>query len=241
MPRLHASLKERDALLQQMSDRLAALEKKPDEPKKPTALVTEKDVEDFGSDLVEMTRRAAREVFSSESQTLLSALDARFADLQQRLGNMQAQVVETATLTFWDKVTNLVPDWAAVDADPAWVEFLDTRVPGTRTTRRQLAADAISAGEPEPIKELVDLWRGAQTPPPPKEDPAKQQKQAELQRQVTPSTAKSSVTPQAPKLWTAQEYEYLFSQKAAQSMKPDELAAQQAEAQQAVLDGRIRW
>lgn len=241
VPRLQAQLRERDALLQQMSDRLAALEKKPDDTRKPPALVTEKDVEDFGTDLVEMTRRAAREVFSTESQSLLAALDTRFAALQQTLGSVQARVVETATLSFWDKVSSLVPDWQAVDADPAWVEFLDTRVPGTRTTRRQLAADAIEAGEAEPIKELVDLWRGAKAPVAPAEDPAKKQRQAELQRQVTPSTAKSSVPPQTPKVWTAKEYEFLFSQKAAQTIKPEDLAAQQADAQQAVLEGRIRW
>jgi hypothetical protein len=241
VPRLHAQLKDRDTMLQQMSDRLAALEKKPEPETTAEALVTEKDAEDFGADLVDMARRAAREEFKSESKALLTAIDKRFEALQVNLGAIQKQVVESESDKFWGRVQAMVPDWASVDADPSWVEFLDMRIPGTRKTRRQEAAEAIAAGDPEPIKELVDLWR------PPvaanKQAEQKQQNQKDLQRQVAPSTAKSSApAPNAAnRLWLGPEYEAAFSQKTAQTLAPDALATLQAEANAALNEGRVRW
>ena len=241
VPRLHAQLKERDSMLQQMSDRLAALEKKPEPETKAESLVTEKDVEDFGTDLVDMARRAAREEFKSEAKSLLSAIDKRFEMFQQHLGAVQERVVESESDKFWGRVTALVPDWASVDTNPEWVAFLDTRIPGTRKTRRQEAAEAIAAGDPEPIKELVELWR----PPVAATNKAaeqKQQNQKELQRQVAPSTAKSNApAPNASRVWLGAEYEAAFAQKAAQTMAPAALEALQAEATQALAEGRVRW
>lgn len=238
VPRLHAQLKERDALMQQMSERLAALEKSP-EPEKKESLVTEKDVEDFGTDLVDMARRAAREEFRQESKTLIAAIDQRFNVFQQHLGTMQAKVVESEADTFWNRVMSVVPDWKAVDENPQWIEFLDSRIPGTKKTRRQEAADAIADGDHALIKELVDIWRGDSAVT--KRTEQNKQNQADLQRQVAPSTAKASAPPNQLKVWTAAEYEYIFSQKASQDMPEAKLSAMQADAQQAVTDGRIRW
>lgn len=248
VPRLYAQLKERDTLLQQMGDRLTALETPKAPEHKSDPLLTDKDNEDFGADLVDMARRASREEIKSEMKVLMKAIDERFASLNAHLGQVQEKVVMSESDKFWGRVRSLVPDWMAVDQDPAWVEFLDTRIPGTRKTRRQEAADAISVGDAEPIKELVDLWRGGQ--PDTKQDAkaaaeaaaaAKAGKKQELQSQVAPSTAKSSAQPTGKKVWLAAEYEYVFSQKAMQSMPEAELTAQQAEATLALQEGRVRW
>ncbi len=246
VPRLYAQLKERDALLQQMGDRLTALETPKAPEQKSDPLLTEKDDEDFGSDLVDMARRAAREVVTSEVKTLLKAIDERFASLTAHLGQVQEKVVESESDKFWGRVTALVPDWKTVDNDPSWVEFLDTRIPGTRKTRRQEAAEAIGAGDAEPIKELVDLWRGASPAADAKAAAeaaavAKAGKKQELQSQVAPSTTRTSAPATGKKVWLGPEYEYIFSQKAAQTLPEAELLAQQADATLALSEGRVRW
>lgn len=248
VPRLYAQLKERDTLLQQMGDRLTALETPKTPEHKSDPLLTDKDNEDFGADLVDMARRASREEIKSEMKVLMKAIDERFASLTAHLGQVQEKVVESESDKFWGSVRALVPDWLTVDKDPSWVEFLDTRIPGTRKTRRQEAAEAISVGDAAPIKELVDLWRGDQ--PAAKQDAkaaaeaaavAKAGKKQELQSQVAPSTTRSSAPVTGKKVWTAAEYKYVFSLKAMQSVPEADLLAQQADATLALSEGRVRW
>ena len=246
VPRLYAQLKERDSLLQQMGDRLTALEAPKTPEQKSDPLLTDKDDEDFGSDLVDMARRAAREEIKSEVKTLLKAIDERFASLNAHLGQVQEKVVMSESDKFWGRVNALVPDWVSVDANPSWIEFLDTRIPGTRKTRRQEAADAIAVGDAEPIQELVALWRDANPTSDAKATAeaaavAKAGKKQELQNQVAPSTTRASAPVTGKKTWTAAEYEYVFSQKAMQSVPEADLVAQQADATAALAEGRVRW
>ena len=238
VPRLYEQLKERDAQMKQMAERLAELEKKPEQTDE--RLVTEKDGEAFGDDLIDLARRAAKEEIRGEMKKLVAAIDSRFEKIFANLGQVQEKVVESEADNFWGRVMSLVPDWQQIDTNESWIAFLDTRIPGTRKTRRQEAAEAIAAGDPEPIKELVDLWRGAHQPVE-KPQPAKQN-QAELQRQLAPSTTKANTSqPAAQKVFSAAEYEYLFSNKALHEIAPAQLEAMQREAQTALAEGRVRW
>lgn len=239
VPRLNSQLKERDNQLQQLSERLKAVEESSvKEQTKEEPLVTSKDEEDFGADLVDMTRRTARHEVREALAAYAAELDKRFSAMMANLGEVRQSVVQTESDKFWARVTALVPDWDAVDNDPAWIEFLDGSPSYTTESYRDLAGKAIAAGKADAIASLVGLWRGAKPADPP---PAPAKPNPELQRQVAPSTAKASAPVQTQKVWTAKEYEYVFSPQAMHEVSADKLSALQADAQQALGEGRIRW
>jgi hypothetical protein len=241
VPRLHQQLREREVKLREMEAELEKAKKPPETKTEPTALITEKDVEDFGSDLVSMARRAAKEVIQADIQSILSEVDKRLSFIMGQMGTIQSQVVQSESDKFWSRVEMSVPDWKTVDTDPQWIEFLNTTPDFTTKTYRELAAEAIQAGDHSKIVNLVKKWRPEDTPnnlPAPK--PARTV-HPDLQRQVAPSTARSTVTPQTAKIWSASEYEQVFNPAATRGMPEKQLAAMQLDAQQALAEGRVRW
>jgi tetrahydromethanopterin S-methyltransferase subunit G len=235
VPRLHQALKEREAQLNELMARLDKLEKQPEQ--KEESLLTDKDGEDFGTDLVDMARRAATEVFRRESAKLFAEIDKRLNSVASEVVEVKSQVVQSSADKFWGRVTELVPDWPAIDANPDWFAFLDSTPEFTTETYRSLAGRAIADGDHEKIAKLVKVWRGdtQQAPAAPK------QPNPDLQRQVAPNTAKTSTPPSPQKVWTGAEYEYIFSQKAMNDMSPKQLEQFQADAQLALAEGRVRW
>lgn len=236
VPKLHQELKARDSQLQSLQSRLEALEKQP-EPAKEESLLTDKDTEDFGADLVDMVKRAARAEAQTMIKAALAAQEKQFAGFMSSLGAVQERVVMSESEKFWGRVEALVPDWQAIDNDPEWIAFLDTSPEFTTKTYRELAAEAIAAGKAEAIVSLVRIWRPAVQQP-----VAPAQPNPELQRQVAPPTVKSS-TPVNPaeKILSKADYESLYDPRNVQrygQKKADEMIA---EADRAVAEGRVRW
>lgn len=230
LPQLYQQLRERDTMLQQMQSRLESLEKQP-EPEPRTA-VSDKDVEEFGGDLVEMVQRVAR----TENQQLFAAV---MAEVRKELSQVKGKVQEVEAETFWDKVRKLVPDWETVDNDPRWAEFLNTAPEFSEDTYRAMAARAIQAGKADKIAKLVETWRGkAPTTP----DPAVVQANNELQRQVAPpknAGAASSVTPV--QFYTGADYQYWNDPRRIGDTEIATLTHWQGEMEKALSENRIRW
>lgn len=236
VPALHAQLREQS---QQMQNLLAELQKQKESPKADTSSggeVTPKDEEDFGSDLVDMVRRCAREIVRREAIPLIDGLRK---ELQGMLAPVAERVERSASDRFWDTVKTFVPDWDAIDNNPDWWEFLNTTPEFAEDSYRELATKAIAKGDATKIANLVKLWRGHAAPQPvvtpatPKPD---------LQRQVTPSTSRASApVPQTGKIWTKAEYEAAMDVRNISRVGAAEADRLVAEATQAVAEGRVRW
>lgn len=242
VPTLIHQLREQGSQLQTLTQQLEST-KKPEAPE-PSAdpLVTQKDDEVFGSDLVDMTKRAAQDVFRQMVPGIVSELRAEFAAMKEQLGAVADRQVMSDEQKFWGAVAAAIPNWRTVDDSPEWGRWLDGRAVGARASYRQLAQDAVAAFEVEPLKELVTLFTsqtgfGATAPtvkPTPPVSP-------ELQRQIPPSTSRASDTPPAARIWTTAEIEQLGDPRFMNSMAPDEYAALQADADRAVVENRVRW
>ncbi|MGB5047582.1 MAG: hypothetical protein WBO46_01495 [Caldilineaceae bacterium] len=231
MPKLHLQLKEQSQTLKQLQ------EAKPS-PEPQSEPASSKDVEDFGADLVDMTRRVAADVVRGAIAQEVAKLRQEFGAMQEQVGQVSEQVAMSASDRFWAGVMSLVPDWKAVDADPQWVAFLDTTPEFAEDTYRELATKAIQKGDAAKIAKLVELWRGPQ-----RADPAPQPSaQAELQRQVAPSTSRaSSSTPPAGKVWTGAEYKAAMDVRNVQRYGQKEADRMEAEANLAQAERRVRW
>lgn len=236
VPRLTQQAREQTKQIQEL---LKKLEEREAEPVR-DAQVTSKDDEEFGADLVAMVRRTSTEVGKHVVDMALAEFRKEFGAVREQVGAVSDRVAQTASERFWGEVETLVPDWKQLDADPRWIDFLDTTPDFSESTYRQLASDAIQKGNAQKIARLVATWKTTFGVPPqaqPRPDP-----QAELQRQVAPNTAKTGTSvPIGGKIWSKGEYEQAMDVRNVQRYGPVEAARLEADANQAVADGRVRW
>lgn len=234
VPRLHAQVRE---LTEQLTRLLQQREEKPTPPEAPAEqkLVTSADEETFGADLVDLARRAAREEVARMTQTIDQRVDQKVKPVEERL-------TQSATQVFWQKVDEAVPDFETVNKDSRWFQFLDSRIPGTRTTYRAAATAAIEALDAPTLAEIVGTWKQSVAPAAAPQVATDTKAKDELQRQVAPSSRRDSapVAPQA-RIWTGEEYSAALDPRNASRMSKADYEALVASAEQAVAEGRVNW
>lgn len=242
MPRLFQQIRDQGETIRKMSAQLAERNAPPavDE-----TLVTQKDVDAFGEELIDAMRRVGRDEARKAYAAEREALEKKFGAVETQVGQVSQRVEKTALDAFWGEVISLVPDWFAVDQDPSWIAWLDTSPEFATSTYRELASQAISKADPRKVAKLVETWKketgqARVTPPAPPPVPTRQQ-QSELERQVTPSTARSSSLPATQKILSRAEYEALYDVRNVQRYGDKKAAEMIAEADQAVAENRVRW
>ncbi len=93
----------------------------------PATLLTDEDREDYGEDLIDVIRRAAREELTPLQQKIAS-LEAENAHLRSAFGGVSKNMAKTARQSVYDELTKAVPDWETVNKDPdflAWLSEVD--------------------------------------------------------------------------------------------------------------------
>ena len=232
VPRLHAELRELKAQMDQLR-RAADKPAEPTKPAQPTKLVTDEDVAAFGSDLIEVQRKVAREV-AEEFRAELDALKAENATLREQVTTTDNKVVET---TFDTRLHRLVPDFADVNADPKWIEWLNEFDPIIRGPRKLMAQDAFNRGDAEAVADYVKLFKQSIAPVEPAKDKAD-----ELQRQIQPTRTASTSTPLPKgKTYSTADIDKLFKRVADLGNKGqiDEARKLEAEIDAAYMEGRV--
>ena len=235
VPRLHAELRDLKATVESL--------RKPQEPAAPakpaeqTKLVTDADVEAFGSDLIEVQRKVAREV-AAEFRAELDSLKAENADLRKQIGDTGSKVTEAS---FETRLHRLVPDFDAVNTDPAWIAWLEEVDPMLRGPRKMAAQVAFSNGDAEGVAHYVSLFKAATAPA--AVEPASQ-KTEELERQIQPSRNNAASAPVAsPKgrTYTTADINKMFKQVADLGVRGelDKARKLEAEIDAAYMDGRV--
>ncbi len=235
VPRLHDEIKQLrnavDSLRQIAAEAQAQAASRPAEHgREETRLVTEADVEAFGEDLVDLARRAAREVMQRELETLRAENSA-----------VKQQVTAVKATTFQARLAQAIPDFAEINQSQEWIDWLNAYDPLLRGPRRVVAELAYNAEDVDGVKNYVDLFRATQAAP--AADQAR--RQAELRKQIQPPRAGSSAVP-APqgqaRVYTAKEASagYERVRKLLASGRIDEASALEQEISAAYMDGRVR-
>jgi hypothetical protein len=234
VPRLHADLRDLKA---QVDSLRKASETKPAEPAKPAAptkLVTDADVEAFGSDLIEVQRKVAREV-AAEFRGELDAMRAENEKLREQLTSTGTQVSEAS---FEQRLYRMVPDFEAVNADPKWIAWLNEVDPLLRAPRSSVAQQAFNRGDVEGVAHYVAMFKQTIAPVEQKAD-----KTEELERQLQPNRGATSAPPtsQKGKVYTNADIEKMFRKATDLGTKGQVDAAKKLEAEidAAYMEGRV--
>lgn len=105
----------------------------------PTYL-TEQDLRDYGSDLIDVTQRAALHALSPELQEIRQ----QNAELQRRLAQEQRHRLD-------QQIERALPDFRERDRDPRWHEWLRGTDILSGRVRQQLLNEATASGNPERV------------------------------------------------------------------------------------------
>ena len=244
VPRLHSEVRELKQMLQQIQAEKAQAQQaqsqsdaEQSEQKSRDPLVTDKDVEAFGDDLIDLQRRVAKEVAGEFQQEL--------GKLRHENEQLRQQMTQTQGATFETRLVQAIPDFQQINTDPRWVAWLDEFDPMIQGPRRAVAEAAYHRGDVEAVKAYVDLFKQTVEEPKPAQPKSevKPDRQAELQRQVQPT--KSSAPAPNPnaggRVISSQEFERGMN-RAAKLMREgrfDEAAALESEMSTAVAEGRV--
>lgn len=234
VPRLHADVRD---LKGQVDTFRKAAEVKPVEPVKPKAaekLVTDADVEAFGSDLIEVQRKVAREV-AAEFRDELDAMRSENDKLREQLTSTGTQVSEAS---FEQRLYRMVPDFEAVNADPQWINWLNEVDPLLRAPRSSVAQQAFNRGDAEGVAHYVSLFRQGT-----KAVESTADKTNELELQIQPNRGATSATPtsQKGKVYADADIQKMFRKATDLNIKGQSDAAKKLEAEidAAYMEGRV--
>lgn len=236
--KLQAQVRNLLAANQELEQRAIAAQA-PQPPQPNDSLVTDKDREAFGADLLDVQRRVAQEVMREHVlplQRQLAERDHEIAQLKAVVGRTGGEV---AAMSFEQRLETRVPGFAQLNQTPDWIEWLRGVVPDTGEQRMTYAQAAFDAQDVEKVAKFVESYRAGRKPPTPDRTA---ERQAELQRQVAPTaTAASASTPQQ-RVYTSVEYDRLWEKCIAQARqgKVAESAALEAELTSAMSQGRVR-
>ena len=239
VPRLHAQTREMTRTLQTLETEIAELKKPKPEVVAPESAVTDKDKEVFGEDLIDLQRRVVREMVSP-LQDKLAAVEKENAELRATVGQTGTQV---AAYTFEQQLATKVPNFAAINADPRWVEWLNETDPLLRAPRRNLAQAAFEQGDVDAISAYVGLFEKSVAPAAVAKVPKVDK---ELQAQISPSRSNSASTPhegnEDTRTYTASEASSLWDKVAQlnRTGKYDEASKLDTTLTQAYQTGRVR-
>jgi hypothetical protein len=230
---LNGMIQSRDRQIQQLHDLLAQMQSaqapqgKEQEKEAVKGHLTKDDEDQYGADLVDMARRAARE----ENAALIDQLQGKISQLEGQLAGV-SQVTEGAVRdrfeTKLDRATN--GEWRKVDQDPAFMEWLKSSQARYRVFVESVQGqDAATAAEF--FTEFAKMQQSSSNAP--------AKRKSELERQVAPGKSKATGVPAVgeKKQWTRSEIARTYADK--KQFAPDEFIKLEREIAAAQREGRV--
>jgi len=193
-----------------------------------------KDVETFGSDLVEMVRRVAETSFGGAAQ----AFEARLQRIEQHIQGTSATVAKTAEQVFLDQLERIVPDYKEINVDDGFLAWLAEEDPVYGVPRQNALTAAAQSGDAGRTAAIFNAFKALRAPAPaPTPKPS-----AQLEKQVAPRAASSGQPAADPRrTYTVAEVESFYRDVAQGRFRgrDEEVARIEAVFNNALSEGRI--
>ena len=126
VPRLKSEVKDLKSQLETSIARLdLASQATTESPSSNQRLVTDKDVEDFGGDLVDLIKRQATEVAQSELSKKINKLEEENAQLLREVTGVSERQGESSRRDYFAELSRLVPDYEALNVDQGFLDWLN--------------------------------------------------------------------------------------------------------------------
>lgn len=238
--RFEEQLRSQTEQLRLFQTQLDSMRQQPPTPPQPEQpLVSDKDEDKFGADLLDVARRVSRE----ELRPLMKRLDAIEAAIKnvapkvERVAKVEQEVAQNREDRFWTELEAAVPDYQTINADKTWLAWLTEYDAIAGRTRQASLREAQETLDHRRVIALFKLFKGTQAPA-----PQQKAQKSELARQVAPAK-NSTVTapPQQAKTYTGQDYAYWLDPRRYNDKPLDQITAMKAELEKAFTENRIQW
>lgn len=205
-------------------------------------LLTDEEVKDYGEEFIDVTKRAAREIYD-EKMTLL---EARIAELQQHVQKQETTVTHVSAKAeareeevFYDTLDRLVPTWETLNVDNNFLTWLNVTDTFTGASRRALLNQAMSAKDVNRVAAFFKAF--AETAPgAPSKPTAPSVDAASLISPASVSTGPAPTQPRRGKYWTQAEIEQIYDDRLRGKITLDQFEALERDALAALSEGRVR-
>jgi len=221
VPRFAHENKDLKGRLQSLEDQLEEMKN----AKPPELLVKPEEIEQYGEGLIDVARRVAREELASK--------DAMIAKLKSEIDSVKSVQSHVVQDSFFRSLTEMVPDWEALNADTNFLNWLDGVDDLTGETRQSLLGKAEQQRDPvraakffNTFKKTSQSWAA--------------QSAASMEQQIVPPTNQAPSTPQSKKIWTRAEITIFYDRVRRGSISDADAVAIEADIASASVEGRIR-
>ena len=238
VPKLQQQNKDLSAKLQEAIDRLDKQSQQPATTPEQRPAVDPKDVENFGSDLVEMVQRQTQHVLGSVAgklDSVVSDFEKRLVQLEQALKGTTQTVAMTAEEVFFNRLATAVPDWEQINANDAFLAWLADVDPVYGQPRQAALNAAQQSLDVARVAAIFNTFKATLPKP--------NQAQNALAKQVSPKTAAAAQPAPAEKpVVTQAQIQAFYKELATGKYRGREAEAAQLEAviNDAIADGRVR-
>jgi hypothetical protein len=235
--------------VQQLESLIANMQAAPQQAQQfqPTAQVTDKDVETFGDDLIDVARRVTRDEMAPLVGTLQALRDeiASLKGVVPVVNTVAAQARMSAEERFFSALAREVPDWEQVNGNQRFHEWLLTPDPMTGITRQTYLVDAQRSHNVPLVANIFNAWKeisGVAAQPQTQSKPNRARN--ELEMQVAPGRSLSAApnTQSQEKQWDVNDITKFYEDVRKGIFKGRE--AERAEIERDIFlaqrDGRIR-
>lgn len=237
VPALHAQLRKLTTDLDVAMQKIALLtERKPEEqpPKPASELVTQEEFAEYGEELIGLVQRIAQQTFNAMAAPLYSRLVNELKPIQEQATRAEQVSAQTQEEIFFGRLADKVRNWATINTDARFLEWLSAPVSEfSDETRHSALNRAVAKGDVDKAATFFTKFIEEVTPP--------QAPSTSLQQQAAPpKSGNGTPPPPQKKIWTMKEYQDAWDHRAYQKMPAAEVDALRADADQALAEGRVR-
>lgn len=168
------------------------------EPTPPKSLITDAEREQYGPELVDLIGRAAEERARQIVAAQLAEFKPELDKTKQQVEGVANQVHQTREQEFFAAVSEGVPDWQQVDADPRWLEWLGEVDPMLGIPRQAVLDDARRKLDSARIVKIFDAFKHAAGIAPAGEPKPQQEPQKPVSPSPRPVGTAAALTPREP-------------------------------------------
>jgi len=211
-----------------LKSRLQSLEEQLEDMKnaKPVELLVKpEEIEQYGEGLIDVARRVAREELASK--------DAQIAKLRSEIDSVKSVQSHVVQDNFFKSLTEMVPDWEALNADANFLNWLDGVDDLTGETRQALLGKAENQRDPVRAAKFFNMYKKTS-------QSWAAQSNASMEQQIVPPTNQAPSTPQAKKIWTRAEITIFYDRVRRGTISDADASAIEADIASASFEGRIR-
>ena len=211
-----------------LKGRLQSLEEQLDEMRnaKPVELLVKpEEIEQYGEGLIDVARRVAREELASK--------DAQIAKLRSEIDSVKSVQSHVVQDNFFKSLTEMVPDWEALNADANFLNWLDGVDDLTGETRQSLLGKAENQRDPVRAAKFFNMYKKTS-------QSWAAQSAASMEQQIVPPTNQAPSTPQSKKIWTRAEITIFYDRVRRGTISDADANAIEADIASASFEGRIR-